>query len=109
MMIYTHQKSKLSKKAKMKQKQAWVEYCKKFNIKKEEEFKPLTVEKDPRRLGSLLYKSIESIKTSDIDTFKREQNQYTGTAIIGLATMHKSNCVPVFDSQHAQDLAKMRR
>lgn len=109
MMIYTYQKSKLSKKAKMKQKQAWVEYCKKFNIKKEDEFKPLSVDRDPRRLGSLLYKTIESVQTSKLDTYKRPQNQYTGTAIIGLATMHKSNCVPVFDSQHAEDLAKMRR
>lgn len=109
MMIYTYQKSKPTKKAKMKQKQAWVEYCKKFNVKKKEEFKPLTVEKDPRRLGSLLYKSIDSVHTTEIDTFKREQNQYTGTAMIGIASMHKSNYVPVFDGQHAVDLAKMRR
>lgn len=34
---------------------------------------------------------------------------YTGTAIIGIATMHKSNMVPIFNSEAAIDVAKMRR
>lgn len=109
-MIYTSQKSKQTKKQKLKQKHAWLEYCKKFDVKnKEEKFKPLQPMDVNRRVGSLLYKTISSVNTSKIDTFKREKNQYTGTAIIGIAAMHKSNCVPVFDSQHAIDLAKMRR
>ena len=110
MLIYTGQKSKQSKKQKTKQKQAWLEYCKKFNVKKDEsKFKPLQAQEVPRRLGSLLYKDMKSLETSKLDTFKREKNQYTGTAMIGIASMHKSNFVPVFDGQHAVDLAKMRR
>lgn len=35
--------------------------------------------------------------------------QYTGTNMIGIATMHKSNAVPVFSQQHAKDLSNMRR
>ena len=35
--------------------------------------------------------------------------QYTGTNIIGIATMHKSNAVPVFTQEHAKDLSAMRR
>jgi hypothetical protein len=34
---------------------------------------------------------------------------YTGTAIIGIATMHKSNAVPVFSEQDAVDITHMRR
>lgn len=34
---------------------------------------------------------------------------YTGTNIIGIATMHKSNMVPVFSQEEAVALAKMRR
>lgn len=34
---------------------------------------------------------------------------YTGSAMIGIATMHKSNMVPVFSNQEATDISKMRR
>lgn len=34
---------------------------------------------------------------------------YTGTNMIGIATMHKSNMVPVFSQEEAVSLAKMRR
>lgn len=34
---------------------------------------------------------------------------YTGNAMIGLAQMHKSNLVPIFNSEAAVDVAKMRR
>lgn len=39
----------------------------------------------------------------------RPSLQYTGTAMIGIATMHKSNAVPVFSSEHAKDVSNMRR
>lgn len=34
---------------------------------------------------------------------------YTGTKILGVATMHKSNLVPVFSDEEAEAVAKMRR
>jgi hypothetical protein len=34
---------------------------------------------------------------------------YTGTKMIGVATMHKSNMVPIFSDEEAQDVARMRR
>ena len=34
---------------------------------------------------------------------------YTGDQMIGIATMHKSNAVPVFSQQQAQQLSSMRR
>lgn len=40
---------------------------------------------------------------------KKDQQVYTGTAMLGVATMHKSNSVPVFSSEDAVDIAKMRR
>ncbi len=43
---------------------------------------------------------------------KKEPMQYTGERkLIGIATMHKSNAVPIFESdkEHAKDIAKMRR
>lgn len=34
---------------------------------------------------------------------------YTGTKMIGIATLHKSNAVPVFSEDDAKDISKMRR
>jgi len=46
---------------------------------------------------------------SDKSCTKKESPKYTGTYVKGVATMHKSNAVPVVDDQHAKDLASMRR
>jgi hypothetical protein len=34
---------------------------------------------------------------------------YTGTKVKGIATMHKSNAVPIFSDEQAVDIARMRR
>lgn len=38
-----------------------------------------------------------------------EDKVYTGTAMLGVATMHKSNAVPVFSEADAVEIARMRR
>jgi len=43
-----------------------------------------------------------AVRTKDIP-------QYTGTKILGIGTMHKSNAVPVFSDEEAHDIATMRR
>lgn len=40
---------------------------------------------------------------------KAPDKVYTGTAIKGIGTMHKSNAVPIFSDEQAVDIAKMRR
>jgi hypothetical protein len=55
-----------------------------------------------------MYPSLNSKDVCGIAA-KRESPMYTGTLIKGIATMHKSNAVPVFNSEQAQDIAKMRR
>ena len=51
---------------------------------------------------------IKSVDTGGNATLKPVK-QYTGTKIVGIATMHKSNAVPVFSNEEAHDIAKMRR
>ena len=34
---------------------------------------------------------------------------YTGTKMLGIGQLHKSNAVPVFSSEEAEDIARMRR
>ena len=43
------------------------------------------------------------------DCTKKENPVYTGTLIKGIATMHKSNAVPVISKEEATDISKMRR
>ena len=40
---------------------------------------------------------------------KKKEMQYTGNKLMGIATMHKSNMVPVFKQEDAEDIARMRR
>ncbi len=42
-------------------------------------------------------------------TAAKESKVYTGDKMIGVATMHKSNMVPVFSDDSAKDISKMRR
>lgn len=53
-----------------------------------------------------------SIPTSDVVTpiaGKRKVQEYSGDYIVGLATTHKSNIVPVGRGSSPEDYAKMRR
>lgn len=40
---------------------------------------------------------------------KREAMKYTGTLIKGVATMHKSNAVPITSGEQAVEISRMRR
>ena len=44
-----------------------------------------------------------------IQSAKKEEKVYTGTEIIGIAQMHKSNAVPVRGKKQATEVANMRR
>ena len=52
---------------------------------------------------------IESRDTGWVACVKVKDNEYTGDAVIGIAQMAKSNAVPVFDSKHIVEIARMRR
>ena len=43
-----------------------------------------------------------AVRTKDIP-------KYTGTELIGIGQLHKSNGIPIFRKQDAEDLARMRR
>lgn len=103
-------------KAKARQLQAeWEELLKKHSMplfgskpvvktKKVQELKP--IEQRPiRDTGP----KIPSLKSFQGSTAKPEPKVYTGTKIIGIATMHKSNMVPIFNEDAAVEVAQMRR
>ena len=51
---------------------------------------------------------LKSVDTGGNATLKPAK-VYTGTKVKGIATMHKSNAVPVFSDEEAIDISKMRR
>ena len=100
--------------------EAWQELMNKWGIKDEPKRKdrkniqPITrldpvvnprVVVDPRRLTN----NIPSVDTGKGLAAKKEVQQYTGDAMIGIGQLHKSNGIPVFSKQEAHDLALMRR
>jgi len=54
------------------------------------------------------FPSLETAGGADTCT-KKESMKYTGTKMIGIGTLHKSNAVPIFDDQQAKDISRMRR
>ena len=52
---------------------------------------------------------IKSRDTGGGSATLKEPKVYTGTKVKGIATMHKSNAVPVFSDEEAIDISKMRR
>ena len=60
---------------------------------------------DPRRPTN----HIPSLDTGKGIAVKKEVTQYTGTAMLGIGQLHKSNAIPVFSKEDAIDISKMRR
>ena len=53
---------------------------------------------------------INSLNTGFVPCTKSvEGNTYTGTKMLGIGTLHKSNAVPVFNDGEAKEMARMRR
>ncbi len=89
---------------------SWQELLKKYeskpapkSVKKVSPVVQTTYRRETDHIPSLNSKDICGVAT------KTEPKKYTGTLIKGIATMHKSNAVPVLNDQDAIDIAKMRR
>ncbi len=61
------------------------------------------------RVGADTARNIQSLNSDKVFTEKRESLMYTGTLVKGIATMHKSNAVPVIDEEQMKDISRMRR
>ena len=94
---------------------SWKELQKKWDVEAEAKKRnramtaePLTYSlstppgRETKRYDSLDTGHKGAVKTADIP-------QYTGTKIIGIGTMHKSNAVPIFTDEDAKAISSMRR
>lgn len=92
---------------------SWQQLLKKYDVK------PATKKEKPKSLSSTYTLSVPAGRdtTSHIKSLdtglgvatKKESPKYTGTLIKGIATMHKSNAVPILNQEDAEAVAKMRR
>ena len=53
--------------------------------------------------------AVNSLDTGWVTCSKPTDKEYTGTKVKGIATLHKSNGVPVFTDEEAKDISRMRR
>ena len=53
--------------------------------------------------------AVPSQDTGWVPCVKLRDQEYTGTKVKGIGTMHKSNAVPIFSDDEAKDISKMRR
>lgn len=51
----------------------------------------------------------KSLETMECCTAPPKHGVYTGTKMLGIATMHKSNAVPIFEQEVAEQISQMRR
>lgn len=75
--------------------------------------------RSPRPLGFEPVKPAVTLRTTDArppslmtpggSTAKKATVKYTGDKVLGVATMHKSNAVPIFNSDAAVEVTQMRR
>ena len=114
MIIHTHQKSK-KRKLNAKQRElrdSWNELVQKYAPKK-----PLKIVKvvpspavsKPHVRETPNYPSLSSFVPGGGCTKPIHGKVYTGTAMKGIGTLHKSNAVPIFTDEEARDQANMRR
>ena len=92
----------------------WQELQKRWGVEADERKRQRAMEAEPLSytLSVPAGRSTAHIKSLGQDSGVATLAQpkvYTGTKVKGIATMHKSNAVPVFSDEQAIDISKMRR
>ena len=92
---------------------SWKELQKKWDIDAEEKRRRRALKAEPLtyKLNTPAGRStahIPSLSTPGHST-AAVHKVYTGTKVKGIATMHKSNAVPVFSDEEAVEISRMRR
>jgi hypothetical protein len=112
-LIYTSFKKRKQSKPTAKQRQVQAEWD--ALLKKYEPKKPIAQTKGDGwkySLGETAHREMPKIPSLPFTggvCAKKENPVYTGNAIKGIGTMHKSNSVPIFTDEQAIEIATMRR
>ena len=93
---------------------SWKELLKRQGIELEEKRRSRAMKAEPLVYklsapeGRMTTHHIPSVNTGGNATLAPAK-VYTGTKVKGIATMHKSNAVPVFSDEEAVEISRMRR
>ena len=93
----------------------WADLKKKHGVEDEDRKRKRAMTAEPLKYslgappGRESTKHIPSLGTGVGSATLAPTKKYTGTAMLGIGQLHKSNAVPVFSSDDAADIAKMRR
>ena len=110
MIIHPHIPKRKKRKPNAYQRQLaaeWDEIVKKYEPKKPVKYKAVTWQ--PTKSYVRETPHYPSLNTAGGSATKAAPKVYTGDKVLGIATLHKSNAVPVFNSEEAVDISKMRR
>lgn len=94
---------------------AWKDLLKRQGVEQEERKRRRAMAAEPliykldAPIGRTNTKHIPSLNTGGGVAVLAPPKVYTGTKVKGIATMHKSNAVPVFSDEEAIDISRMRR
>lgn len=83
-----------------------------FTALKKGRYKPIIKNSKSSLEATTLIRKSPKVSSGDGASYcpiNTDEKIYTGTRLIGIATMHKSNSVPVFSQEDAVDIARMRR
>jgi hypothetical protein len=93
---------------------SWKELLKRQGVELEEKRRKRAMKAEPlvyklsAPAGRMTTHHIPSVNTGGNATLAAPK-VYTGTKVKGIATMHKSNAVPVFSDEEAVEISRMRR
>ena len=93
---------------------SWKELKKKWDVDAEEKRRKRALAAEPLNYkltapeGRFTTHHIPSVNTGGNATLAPAK-VYTGSEMIGIGQLHKSNAIPIFKKSDAEDLAKMRR
>ncbi len=110
MIIHTHSRKSKPRKPTATQRQLaseWDAIVKKYEPKKQVKYKAVTWQPTKSHVRETPH--IPSLSTAGGTATKAATKVYTGTKVMGIATLHKSNAVPVFNSEEAVAISSMRR
>jgi hypothetical protein len=94
---------------------SWKELQKKWEVDADNKKRTRAMKAEPLTYslsappGRTTSHSIPSRNTGDGIAHSKPTPQYTGTKMLGIGVMHKSNSVPIFSDEEAVDISKMRR
>lgn len=94
---------------------SWKELQKKWELDADEKRRQRALKAEPLTYklssppGRSTSNHIPSRNTGDGIASSKPVPQYTGTKMLGIGVMHKSNSVPIFSDEEAIEIATMRR